>query len=183
MSDTAAKSSLARATPALALVLYVGLAIAGLMTILFDWQDLRARQESVAATRDRAALFSARGGPARPDAPPDDLPRGGAYLAGDRLSVASADLQKRVSTAVAQAGGSVLSSQLERQEAKDQDTGVELNVECDIDQPGLQRLLYELESTGPFLFVEALNIKTRKDRKSTRLNSSHVSESRMPSSA
>ena len=35
----------------------------------------------------------------------------------------------------------------------------------------------------PFRIVEIITKKTLADRKSTRLNSSHVSESRMPSSA
>ena len=35
----------------------------------------------------------------------------------------------------------------------------------------------------PAAFLETMRTRTRLDRKSTRLNSSHVSESRMPSSA
>ena len=41
---------------------------------------------------------------------------------------------------------------------------------------GCRFVIYDMEHTG-------LGFETLKDRKSTRLNSSHVSESRMPSSA
>jgi general secretion pathway protein M len=150
--------------PVLALVAYVALLIMGAASIWTSWEELEVKRALVNSATERAARMAAQGvaGP-RGDALPDDIPRNAAYLTGDRLSVASAELQKRATNAVTSAGGSVVSAQIERQEPKDFVTGVEVTVDCDINQPGLQRLLHELESSSPFLFVESLTIKARND--------------------
>ena len=44
-------------------------------------------------------------------------------------------------------------------------------------------LIHEVTTPQAFQMLKELKLKVRIDRKSTRLNSSHVSESRMPSSA
>ena len=166
MSGTPAKpkSAFGRLGPGLALAAYVGLIVAGAWSIVSSWQDIEARRELVDTTRERVRRLAQQGaGATGPDPLPSDMPADGAYLAGERLSVASADLQRRVTGAVTRAGGTVLSSQLERQEAKDFATGVEVTVECDINQPGLQRLVYELETTAPFLFIDALSVKARNE--------------------
>lgn len=157
-----ATSARARFGPAAALCIYALLLGGGVYTIVSALGDLQARREAVEAAAAQAARLAARGAPTQPaDAAPDDVPPGSAFLGGDKLTVASAEFQRRVTAAVARAGGAVLSSQVEKQEPKGLATGVELTVECDIDQNGLQRLLYELESKPPFLFVEAMNIRAR----------------------
>lgn len=159
-----ASSVSGRYAPTAALCLYALLLLAGLATIVSMLDELQARRATVSAASDQAAQLTARGmTTTQLEALPSDIAPGAAYLGDEKLSVASADLQRRVTTAVAKAGGAVLSSQVEKQEPKGPVTGVELTVECDIDQNGLQRLLYELESTAPFLFVEAMNVRARND--------------------
>ena len=48
---------------------------------------------------------------------------------------------------------------------------------------GLRNFTYMFTNDGTFIKVLGNNFRFTLDRKSTRLNSSHVSESRMPSSA
>jgi general secretion pathway protein M len=79
---------------------------------------------------------------------------GSPFLDGPSVTVAGAALLQRVAGAVSMAGGTVQSSQVEVAGA--QGGMVKLNVSCEIAQPNLQRLLYDLEAGMPFLFVDEL---------------------------
>jgi general secretion pathway protein M len=50
----------------------------------------------------------------------------------------------------------VLSSQVELQGTQSKDGFISLIASCEVEQAALQRLLYDLESGMPFLFVEQL---------------------------
>src|SRR5262249_5999634 len=79
-------------------------------------------------------------------------PAGSPFLEGETVTVAGATLQHRVATAVTKLGGGVLSSQVELQGTQSKEGFVSLIVSCEIDQPALQQLLYDLEAGMPFLF-------------------------------
>jgi general secretion pathway protein M len=64
-----------------------------------------------------------------------------------------------VTDTVTKLGGSVLSSQVDLQGAQAKEGFVTLTTSCEVDQPALQRLLYELESGMPFLFVDQLDVQ------------------------
>ncbi|MGY3513206.1 type II secretion system protein GspM [Bradyrhizobium lupini] len=66
---------------------------------------------------------------------------------------------QRVAAAVADVGGSVQSSQVDVTGAQTKDGFVGLVVSCELEQPALQRLLYDLEAGMPFLFVDQLDIQ------------------------
>ena len=84
---------------------------------------------------------------------------GSPFLDGPTVTIAGADLQKRVAAAVAAVGGNVLSSQVDLQGSQASQGYVLLSASCEIDQPALQPLLYDLESGMPYLFIEQLIVQ------------------------
>jgi general secretion pathway protein M len=90
-------------------------------------------------------------------------PAGSPFLQGETVTVAGAALLQRVTSAVRKLGGKVLSSQVDLQgsEPGGQSKAGFLSViaNCEIDQPGLQKLLYDVEAGMPFLFVDQLVVE------------------------
>jgi general secretion pathway protein M len=84
---------------------------------------------------------------------------GSPFLDGPTVTIAGADLQKRVVAAVAAVGGSVLSSQVDLQGSQASQGYVLLTASCELTQAALQPLLYDLEAGMPFLFVEQLIVQ------------------------
>ena len=84
---------------------------------------------------------------------------GSPFLEGQTVTIAEAALQRRIGSAVAAAGGNVLSSQSEPQSETRKDY-LTLVASCEIDQKGLQALLYDLEAGMPFLFIDQLVVQT-----------------------
>ena len=84
---------------------------------------------------------------------------GSPFLEGPTVTVAGAALLQRVAGAIAKVGGSVQSSQVDVQGARSQNGFVGLLVSCEIDQPSLQTLLYDIEAGMPFLFVDQLDVQ------------------------
>ena len=58
--------------------------------------------------------------------------------------------------AVTRFGGNILSSQVDLQGAQSKNGFVKVSVNCELDQPSLQQLLYDLEGGMPLLFVDQL---------------------------
>ncbi|MCB1541460.1 MAG: type II secretion system protein M [Rhodoblastus sp.] len=87
-------------------------------------------------------------------------PAGSAYVEGQTATVAGAALQQRIGAIVAEAGGTVLSSELDLREAGADSGRIGLVIACDIDQIGLQRALYEIEAGMPVLTVGRLSAQT-----------------------
>jgi general secretion pathway protein M len=83
-------------------------------------------------------------------------PQGSAFLDGETVTVAGAALLQRVVGAITRAGGNVVSSQVELAGAQFKDGRVGIIASCEIDEPRLQEVLYNLEAGMPFLFVEQL---------------------------
>ena len=81
------------------------------------------------------------------------------FLEGPTVTVAGAALLQRVASAVGNAGGTIQSSQVDvlGKEAKDGFVG--LVVSCEMEQPALQKVLYDLEAGMPFLFVDQLDVQ------------------------
>jgi general secretion pathway protein M len=81
------------------------------------------------------------------------------FLDGATVGVAGAALQQRVVAAVKDAGGNVLSSQVDLQGTQAKQGYVSLSANCEIGQAALQQLLYDLESGMPFLFIDQLVVQ------------------------
>jgi len=82
------------------------------------------------------------------------------FIEGRTVTIAGASLQERLALAVANAGGALVSLQidLDGPDAKNGFIGLIANVE--IGQPQLQALLYDLEAGMPLLFVDTLSIQS-----------------------
>jgi general secretion pathway protein M len=88
------------------------------------------------------------------------VPSGSAYLEGATVTIAGATLLQRVAGAVVKLGGNVLSTQLDLQGAPSRTGFLSMIASCEIEQPQLQQLLYDLEAGMPFLFVDQLEVQT-----------------------
>ena len=87
--------------------------------------------------------------------PPDGgTMTGSPFLEGPSVTVAGAALLQRVAGAVAKAGGTIQSSQVDVVGAAG--GMVKVQISCEITQMDMQRLLYDLEAGMPFLFVDEL---------------------------
>ena len=84
---------------------------------------------------------------------------GSPFLEGPTVTVAGAALQQRVVAAVRDAGGNVLSSQVDLQGSQAKQGYISLSASCEVGQGGLQQLLYDLESGMPFLFIDQLVVQ------------------------
>ena len=86
-------------------------------------------------------------------------PSGSPFLEGATVTIAGAALLQRVSSAVTTLGGSVLSSQVDLQGTQSKPGFLSIIASCEIDQSGLQKLLYDLEAGMPFLFIDQLAVQ------------------------
>ena len=84
---------------------------------------------------------------------------GSPFLEGATVTVAGAALLQRVTAAVTKLGGNVQSSQIDLQGTQAKTGFLTIIASCDIDQPGLQQLLYDLEAGQPFLFIDQLSVQ------------------------
>jgi len=145
--------------PALAVLAYVVIvAVLGWVafTAMADIFDRRVALASATDMLDRLEGRAASPGDAGTMA---GAPTGSPFLDGQTVTVAGAALQQRLTSAVAKVGGNVLSSQVDLQGALSSEGFVSLVASCEIDQPALQQLLYDIEAGMPFLFVDQLVIQ------------------------
>src|SRR5947209_11360146 len=84
---------------------------------------------------------------------------GSPFLEGQTVTVAGAALQQRIGSAVKAVGGNVLSSQIDLQGTDAKKGFVSLTASCEVEQPALQQLLYDIEAGMPFLFVDQLTVQ------------------------
>ena len=151
---------LARPWPAAATYLAVLLLL--LFMAVSTATDLLNRRAAVAASAAMLDHFEGRGTPSVHGSSPDvTAPSGSPFLEGATLTVAGAVLLQRVTGAVTRLGGSVQSSQIDLQGTESKNGFITMIASCDIDQPGLQRLLYDLEAGMPFLFVDQLAVQSQ----------------------
>jgi general secretion pathway protein M len=117
------------------------------------------QRATLAASADILARLQ-RHGIARPGTPDAaGAPHGSPFIGGQTMTVAGAELLQRVSGAIARVGGRVLSSQVDLHSAQSKPGFISVIVNCELDQPGLQHVLYDLEAGMPFLFVDHLEVQ------------------------
>jgi general secretion pathway protein M len=119
---------------------------------------IEEKRRAVQASAELLARLEGRSpaGPSDPGSAADAVPTGSPFLEGQTVTVAGAALLQRVAAAVTRAGGNVLSSQVELQGTQSKEGYVNLIASCELDQPALQPLLYDLEAGMPFLFLDQL---------------------------
>jgi general secretion pathway protein M len=146
-------------SPLIAVVLYIAVAGALLSTAGMALSDIVDHQRALEQTSD--LLDQLRGRKSRGDAASSFASEhpGTPFLEGPTVTVAGATLLQRVAAAVASVGGTIQSSQVDVLGTQAKDGSVGLIVSCEMDQPSLQKVLYDLEAGMPFLFVEQLDVQ------------------------
>lgn len=161
MSTFAVSRKAITASPILAAAIYIGLVAVLLFVIVTSILDVVGQRSEVAAASAMLEQLEGRRPAALGGAPADvTMPSGSAYLEGATVTVAGAALLQRVAGAVAKFGGNVLSTQLDLQGSQTRAGFLSMIASCEIDQPQLQQLLYDLEAGMPFLFVDQLEVQT-----------------------
>ena len=93
----------------------------------------------------------------------------GGYLKGPSDALAAAELQDRARAIIEGAGGSLRSTQILPASAVDSKVPVRraiLRIQLGIDIKGMQKVLYELETGQPYLFVDELTVRQQRMRRS-----------------
>ncbi|PJG53265.1 general secretion pathway protein GspM [Bradyrhizobium forestalis] len=146
-------------SPLIAVTLYVAVFGGLLLMAGLSIAEIVAHRQALAQTSDLLDQFRGRKGGAKNAAAAMAEHRGTPFLEGPTVTVAGANLLQRVAAAVGDVGGSVQSSQVDVTGAQVKDGFVGLVVSCELEQPALQRLLYDLEAGMPFLFVDQLDVQ------------------------
>ncbi|WGS18096.1 MULTISPECIES: type II secretion system protein GspM [unclassified Bradyrhizobium] len=152
---------LVTSSPLLAAVAYVGLIIVLLFTVVMSISDLIDQRGDVAAAATMLEQLGGHRAAAKPNATGEGtMPAGSPYLEGATVTIAGATLLQRVANAVTKFGGNVLSTQLDVQSSSSKPGFLSMIASCEIEQPQLQELLYDIEAGMPFLFVDQLVVQT-----------------------
>lgn len=144
--------------PAGAALLYLGVVMVFAVTAWTTVADILERREAVAATAGVLNQLEGRG-PAVPRGrgkDGDPTMAGSPLLEGATVTVGGANLLQRVAGAVTRFGGNILYTQVDLQGTQSKDGFVSVTVNCELEQPVLQQLLYDIEAGMPFLFVDQL---------------------------
>jgi general secretion pathway protein M len=152
-------TSLLNRFPAGAAILYVGVVLGLGITAWTTMAQIQDRRDEVAETaavlsqlegRTAAAPARGRGRDAEP------IMAGSPLLEGATMTVGGANLLQRVAAAITKLGGSILYTQVDLEGPQAKDGFVAVTVNCEVAQPALQQLLYDLEAGMPFLFIDQL---------------------------
>jgi general secretion pathway protein M len=144
--------------PAGASILYVGVVMAFGVTAWTTAAEILQRRDAVAATAAVLSQLETRT-PAVPRSrgrEPDANTTGSPLLDGATVTVGGANLLQRVAGSITRVGGNILYTQVDLDGPQSKDGFVSVTVNCELGQPALQQLLYDLEVGMPFLFVDQL---------------------------
>lgn len=147
-------------TPLPAAMIYFGLLILLLFTTAGSISDLFDKRASVTSVQVMLDQFEARRPATAKNGLAGTAPAGSPFLEGATITIAGAALLQRASAAVTKFGGNVLSSQVDLQGNQQKAGFVTIIVSFEIPQTGLQQLLYDIEASMPFLFVDQLIVQT-----------------------
>ncbi|HET6839981.1 MAG TPA: type II secretion system protein GspM [Bradyrhizobium sp.] len=147
-------------SPLPAVVAYAGLVFALLFTAITSIADIVGQRAEVASSAAMLEQLEGRR-PAVARGQPTDvsMPAGSAFLEGATVTIAGAALIQRVAGAVTKFGGNVLSTQVELKGTQSKAGFLSILASCEIEQMGLQQLLYDLEAGMPFLFIDQLVVQ------------------------
>ncbi len=161
MNPMATVRTLFTTSPLVAATAYAGLVLLLLILIVSSLVDLLGQRAAVDASAAMLEQLEGRSKAPAPGGRPSDAvaPAGSAFLEGATVTVAGAALLQRVAGAVTKLGGNVLSSQLDVQGTHAKAGFVSMIASCELDQPALQPLLYDLEAGMPFLFIDQLAVQ------------------------
>ncbi|HEV2977021.1 MAG TPA: type II secretion system protein GspM [Casimicrobiaceae bacterium] len=145
--------------PLPAAALYLAAMVLLMFVIVSSLTGTLSKRADVAASAAMLEQFEGRRPASVRGQAPGTGPSGSPFLEGATVTVAGAALLQRVTAAVTKLGGNVLSSQVDLQGTQSKTGFLTIIASCDIDQPGLQQLLYDVEAGMPFLFVDQLVVQ------------------------
>ena len=160
--------------PALGALLYVAVLLACIVTSWMSIAHVLEQRAALKAATDFLAHLEQRWPAARQATQASNAPSGSPFIAGQTVTVAGSELLQRVSRAIASVGGRLLSSQVDVDTARRQPGVISVLVNCELDQPGLQKTLYDLEAGMPFLFVDRLEVQVPESTGPAALARMHV---------
>lgn len=144
--------------PAGASFLYLGVVMAFGIMAWTTVAEILQRRDAVAATGAVLSQLEGRS----PTVPrgrgeePDASTAGSPLLDGATLTVGGANLLQRVAGSITRLGGNILYTQVDVDGPQAKDGFVSVTVNCELEPPALQQLLYDLEAGMPFLFVDQM---------------------------
>jgi general secretion pathway protein M len=136
------------------LVYLASILICGLITLSMV-TDLVDRYNARNASLDTLSRLQGRELPSSKDG----VPSGSPFLDGQTLTTASATLLQRLTSIVASAGGTVISSEIAQRGTQSKDGYVTAIANCELEQEALPKILYEIEAGMPFLFIDQIQIQ------------------------
>ena len=143
--------------PGISALVYVALVVALVITAVIALLDIGDRRRALDASADILARLEGHA-PLSPSesgwAADSVLPAGSPFLEGQTVTMASAALMQRITSAITAAGGNVVSSEVDPQGTQSKDGYVRIIARCEIEQEALQQLLYDIEAGMPFLFID-----------------------------
>jgi general secretion pathway protein M len=143
--------------PAGAAIIYVAV-VAGLgVTAWTTVAEIQQRQDEIAETAATLSELEGRSPPASRRGRPkegDPVMAGSPLLEGATMTVGGANLLQRVASAITKFGGAIQYTQVDLEGPRSKDGFVGVTVNCELAQPALQQLLYDLEAGMPFLFID-----------------------------
>jgi general secretion pathway protein M len=147
--------------PTALLLLYVTLVVALLLTTTLSFNGI------VDAYRDRndaqATLSRIEGRTQNSKSAlinfADTGPPGSPFLEAPSVTVASAELLQLVGGIITNAGGTLISSEIEPRSAQTKSTNVAAVANFELETVNLQKVLYTIESGLPFLLVDQLTVQ------------------------
>ena len=161
MTTNASSNAVSASRQSLAALSYLAVVAGMIAFAIWLAVDFLDRSNAVTIARERLAQIDGRAKSSQPASGADDPQAiGSPFIEGQTITVAGAALQQRVGSAVAKAGGAVLSSQIVVDGPQAKDGFVSLTANVEIAQQGLQPLLYDLEAGMPYLFVDTVAIQS-----------------------
>ena len=151
-------TSLLNRFPAGAVLLYVGVVVGFGITAWTTVAEIQERRDAVAETAATLSQLEGRtpvvGRGRSKEA--EAIMAGSPLLEGATMTVGGANLLQRVATAITKVGGTIQYTQVDLEGPESKDGFVGVTVNCEVAQPALQQLLYDLEAGMPFLFIDQL---------------------------
>jgi general secretion pathway protein M len=160
MSAKRIEAYLAR-VPFGALIPYLVVTLAFVTITALQVADIAERRSAVATSTDILSRLEGRT-PVRSrtrDQADISVVSGSPFVEGATVTVAGAALLQRLAGAVTRVRASILSSQVDLQGPLSKQGFVAATISCELEQPGLQQLLYDLEAGMPFLLVDQLVVQ------------------------
>jgi len=143
-----------------AVLCYAGVLLALSFATLTAVADIHDRRAAIAKTRSVLEQFEGRKpSPAGAATPNGTAPTGSPFVEGQTLTVAGAAMLQRVAGAVQRTGGTLLSSQVALEGPQSKSGMVSVTLSVELAEPDLQKMLYDIESGMPFLFVDQLVVQ------------------------